>query len=119
MIKFKKDLFIISIVSALLVGVWFVLSIYNDTERVELTDKNLSRLIRFPKYKLKKEFFVFLVQKTTPVDKTAIYNPQVQPFNQTEIRRQLKEIQHASTAASLKESSGSGNIKEHQGNKKD
>ncbi len=99
MIKFRKDLLIISVVTALLVGVWFGLSIYSNTNRVELVDKNMAKLIRLPKYKIEKGLFVFLVKKTKPVETGLIYDANVQPITQAELRRRLESLNQQATVS--------------------
>ena len=99
MIKFRKDLLIISVVTALLVGVWFGLSIYSSTGRVETVDKNIAKLIRLPKYKIRKDLFVFLAKKTKPVETGLIYDVNVQPVNQAELKRQLRLSNQEATSS--------------------
>ncbi|NOY14662.1 MAG: hypothetical protein GXP43_00390 [bacterium] len=109
MIKLKKDFFIISIMSALVVVIWFVFGMFLSINREDVLDANLNKLIKFPKYKVDEQLFRFLSSKTYPVDKAAVYDARVQPFNLAMIKKQLAEAaKEASGSPTPKQASPSG-----------
>ncbi len=91
MIKFKKDLLFISILTGLVVVFALVINVYKAKLKVQNANYSPGKLIRPIRSKINKPFWQFLKNQTQPININLIYNAEIQPknpdkkiFNQTQ-----------------------------------